>query len=758
MMPRRLPGDWLSRRCATCQRVASILRGVRPRRLWVICVLVVAVGGGCSRRFYRERADREADQVIAEKAGDPRWAIGDFELAPDPRSRFYDPYCADEPPQPPDDPAAEMLAPRPQWASTELPVPHESDAYLELLPIAPVAEAAWGDVRPVAFEFGGSALRSDPLLEIGLPVRVLNARNSFEVALINSRDYQERKESLFLSALDVTLERFAFAPQFFVTQQTFYEHIGRELEGGAHELFPGADPEDVRPNHVGTDPRFSSEVDGNRVLPGETPSSESLDGQFTESFVGREPQPGSSIGVGKLFTNGGALLLRFANNTVWEFTGPLKGHISQSAITLDFVQPLLQGGGRAVTMEPLTQAERNLLYEIRRYARFQREFYVSVMTGADIDQALRLEQAQESDQDLEGQRRRVGLLPLVEQLQVLANEQQNLELLEAYERQFAAFHRAGEVSLIQLDQVRQDVAAARSRVLRAQQRYFTNLDRFKLQLGLPTHLPLVVDEQLLELFRLDTRQCRLPNLPNALPDVPYRLNEALDLAMQNRLDLMSARASLVDHWRKIAVAANGLLGVLDIEYHGEWYTPDPLAADPLDPFNPSSQPLDFGTKRSQHRAVLKTELPIVRKRERNTYRATLIEYQIARRTLMEIEDVVRLEVLDAYRRLVRARQDFAIQRGSVILACRRVDQSRKLLELPPPPGEERQFGPTAARDLLEAQRDLVEAQNKLVEVWVDYKSAQLELLRDLELLEIDAPDAMSEDIFGRLLPDDSTQP
>ncbi len=715
---------------------------------WAIAILAVLGGGGCSRRFYRERADREADQVIAEKAGDPRWAIGNYELAPDPRSRFYDPYCADEPPQPPDDPGAEMLAPRPQWASSELPAPHEGDAYLELLPIAPVAQAAWGDVRPAAMEREqASALRSDPLLEIGLPVRVLNARNTFEVALINSRDYQERKESLFLSALDVTMERFAFAPQFFVTQQTFYEHIGRELEGGAHELFPGADPEDVRPHHIGTDPRFSSEVDGNRVLPGETRGSESLDGQFTESFVGREPQPGTSIGVGKLFTTGGALLLRFANNTVWEFTGPLKGHHSQSLITLDFVQPLLQGGGKAVTLEPLTQAERNLLYEIRRYARFQREFYVSIMTGADIDQALRLEEAQQADQDLEGQRRRVGLLPLVEQLQVLANERQNLGLLEAYERQFAAFHRAGEVSLIQLDQVRQDVAAARSRVLRAQQRYFTNLDRFKLQLGLPTHLPLVVDEQLLDLFRLDTRQCRLPNLPETLPNVPYTLSEALDIAMRNRLDLMSARASLVDHWRKIAVAANGLLGVLDLEYHGEWFTPDPLAADPLDPFKSSSQPLNFGSKRSQHRAVLKTELPIVRKRERNTYRATLIEYQLARRTLMEIEDVVRLEVLDAYRRLLRARQDFEIQRSAVILACRRVDQSRKLLELPPPPGEQRQFGPTAARDLLEAQRDLVEAQNKLVEAWVDYKSAQLELLRDLELLEVDDPGALSDDIF-----------
>jgi outer membrane protein TolC len=437
-----------------------------------------------------------------------------------------------------------------------------------------------------------------------------------------------------------------------------------------------------------------------------------------------------------LFVTGGALLVRFANQTVWEFGGPFRGERSQSSLGLDVVQPLLQGGGRAVTLEPLTQAERNLLYEVRSYARFQREFYVSVMTGDSLQQGARLADAQRADQT--DRRRRVGLLPLVEQLQVLRNEEQNLALLEDYEGRFAAYERAGDVSRIQLDRVRQDVNEARSRVLRARRRYFDNLDRFKLQIGLPTDLPLVIDASLLQSFVLDPAKCQLPNLPEKLAAIPFEPDDAVRTAVENRLDLMNARGLLVDHWRKIAVSANGLLGVLDLEYRGKWTTPDPSG---------TSQPLDFSVRRSEHRIGLKTELPLVRKEERNTYRATLIEYQAARRTLMEAEDTVRLEVRSGLRELYRAQEDFEIQRSAVILACRRLDQAKRMLDLPPPPGARRELGINAARDLLDAQRDLVRAQNELVSVWVDYQSGYLELLRDLELLDANDPQVLSHAIF-----------
>src|SRR5207247_639139 len=46
------------------------------------------------------------------------------------------------------------------------------------------------------------------------------------------------------------------------------------------------------------------------------------------------------------------------------------------------IQPLLRGGGKAVTLEPLTLAERGLLYQIRTFARFRKELYVAVASAS----------------------------------------------------------------------------------------------------------------------------------------------------------------------------------------------------------------------------------------------------------------------------------------------------------------------------------------------------------------------------------------
>jgi len=315
---------------------------------------------------------------------------------------------------------------------------------------------------------------------------------------------------------------------------------------------------------------------------------------------------------------------------------------------------------------------------------------------------------------------------LIEQLQILRNEVRNLEYLDAHLTRFEALQKAEEVSLIQLDQVRQDVAQARARVIRVRRRYFANLDRFKIQLGLPTNLPLVLDPTLLEQFYLDPESCTLSNLPKSLGEIELSADDAEGIAIGNRLDLMNARATVVDYWRKVRVSANGLMGVLDVEYEGSWLTPDPEI---------TSKPLKFTDDRGSHRIKLNGELPLVRKRERNIYRATLIEYQRARRNLMLAEDTVRLEVRNSLREYQAAKETFEIQYEAVVMACRRVDQTRRLLQMPPRPGESRELGTNSARNLLESQQDLVDAQNDLVESWVDFLTSRIKLQRDMGTLQ-----------------------
>ena len=94
---------------------------------------------------------------------------------------------------------------------------------------------------------------------------------------------------------------------------------------------------------------------------------------------------GTVAGFGKLFSTGGQLLMGFANELLFNFAGknPQQPTVI-SALPISFVQPLLRGGGRAVTLEPLTQAERNLLYAVRAFALFRQQFFVVTLTGGTI--------------------------------------------------------------------------------------------------------------------------------------------------------------------------------------------------------------------------------------------------------------------------------------------------------------------------------------------------------------------------------------
>ena len=59
------------------------------RRLpWIALVLVVAAG--CTRGFFRKRADKDVENLLAEKSIDPRWAVDGWYVYPDKRARFAD--------------------------------------------------------------------------------------------------------------------------------------------------------------------------------------------------------------------------------------------------------------------------------------------------------------------------------------------------------------------------------------------------------------------------------------------------------------------------------------------------------------------------------------------------------------------------------------------------------------------------------------------------------------------------------------------
>ncbi len=134
---------------------------------------------------------------------------------------------------------------------------------------------------------------------------VVDLDNSVRIGLIHSREYQRELEDLYLSALDVTFERFRFDVQYFSTNDTFYTADGR-LRSGTGE------------------------------------SSSLLTNDFNNSAT-------------KLSTTGGQYMVELANSLVWQFSGP-DTHAATTLLDFSLIQPLLRGGTQARVLERLTLA------------------------------------------------------------------------------------------------------------------------------------------------------------------------------------------------------------------------------------------------------------------------------------------------------------------------------------------------------------------------------------------------------------------
>src|SRR4051794_2080355 len=93
------------------------LRRVRWLRLALLgCLLpsLLLPGPGCTRRYFREQADKDVGHILSSKGDDPRWSLEDYQVIPPDQARFADPSAPDKPPMPPDAPAAKAYSPNPQ--------------------------------------------------------------------------------------------------------------------------------------------------------------------------------------------------------------------------------------------------------------------------------------------------------------------------------------------------------------------------------------------------------------------------------------------------------------------------------------------------------------------------------------------------------------------------------------------------------------------------------------------------------------------
>ncbi len=410
---------------------------------------------GCSRTQYRIQADEDAYSVISERNADPRWRAADYDIDMDPRSRFFDPHDPDRSPMPLDDPTSQQYM---REVNGMAGWEHWNDNGQRPDLENPIWKKTLGEYAELA--------ESGEL--------ILDIDSSVQLAYVHSPTHQDQLETLYLSALDVTAERFRLDTQYFGGFGTAFSHNG--------SLNPaGLSYDSASGKYVVSGP--SEGIESNRLTVGSSSANPTLQ-------------------VERSLATAGQLLAGFANSFVFEFSGG-DANLSSSLANFVFVQPLLRGAGRDIALEELTRDERALLGNLRAYGQFRQGFYTQVAIGESGVSGPQRGGQSTSVQVASGAGGVGGYIGLLQDLQQIRNSQDNLDEQLQLLSQTIALEKSGLIDLVQVDLLRQRVQETRATILDSRNFLTFSIDRFTTgTLGLPPDLPVKMDDTLIRQFEL----------------------------------------------------------------------------------------------------------------------------------------------------------------------------------------------------------------------------------------------------------------
>lgn len=346
---------------------------MRRCTLTLLAVLAATAAGGCSRDYYADDADQQAYGILHSAHLKEMGYQRDFTI---------------------DDGPSRNVGLTAHQIIGDLPIAPPPPAW--------IAQDTLDDAKQAfsRFEFA-SAMRlatqwlvrrsrdqaKGPMREMDLPAVLRIARR-------NSRDFQTRKETVYVAALALTTQEHAFEWQY-----GFTGSVNRTVEGAG------------RDRSIGT----------------------SADLSFTRDLV-----TGAAVALDIGLTG-----LKYLNHEL--------GTTLQNALSLTVTQPLWGGSDPTVVMNNLIQARRNVIYALRTFARHEKEFSVSVASSYYnvLLQLDRVKNQWENYRNLTAARQRNELLAAAGRLRILElNQARQSELqaqnayltaVQAYERQLDAF-------------------------------------------------------------------------------------------------------------------------------------------------------------------------------------------------------------------------------------------------------------------------------------------------------------------------------
>lgn len=476
--------------------------------------------------------------------------------------------------------------------------------------------------------------------ELERGAKVLSLEQALALGVNHSRDYQAQKELLYLRALDLALARHTYTPIF---------------SGGGNARAQNQ-PTDVA-----------------RAIDRAAGTQTALLEQDTTVVQQYNASGGGNLGSTVLLRSGAQIVNSFNIDFLRFLSGDARLFI-RSSLAATLTQPLLRGFGYKVAMENLTQAERGLLYALRDFTQFRKDF------------AVRIAQSY------------YGVLGARDAMHNAWQGYQNFLLNAERGRALAA---EGRAALADLGQLEQAALSSEGNWLSSIRTYRQNLDQFKLLLGLPATAKVILDDT--ELTRLKIMH------PNIQPE------DAVQVAFTSRLDLANFRNRQEDVERQITLAANALKPRLDLVVSGN-----------VDNQPGSNNPFNFDGDRARGSAGLNMDFALDRKAERNRYRAALIQKEQAARQLELQEDQLRLNVFESWRSLDQAKRNFEISELGVKLAERRVEEQELRAEL----------GKVTGRELVDAQTALIASRNGRTSALVGHTIARLQFWNNMGILFI----------------------
>ena len=448
-------------------------------RFLLLTLAMLAATNGCTRGKYYLQADREVSTLLAEKSCDPRWAVPiNYNVRQDERSRFYDAYNQVFPPMPPDDPTSHryMHCVDGKWGFPRWHINGDRTT---------LDNPAWrARIHEVADITESGAI-------------VLDETSALRLAYLNSIDWQDQIETLYLSALDTTTERFRFDVQFYGGNTTAYANQGPLSPVGAFTAWT-------------TDTNLTAR---------------------------------------RYFATAGQAAVGLVNSVVWQFAGPDQ-YTNVSLLNFNLLQPLLRNAGRSIALETLTIAERALLANLRRLQFYRQGFYLRVVFGGNNPPGLQRRGGFAAGTGFAGFSgtgiggfgniggvffggNGVGLntagggtggagfagggagnvggfYGLLQSRQQIRNAEQNLASQERALALLDANLEAGLVGIDQVDQLRQSVETSRAGLLQSKTSLVNQFESYKVStLNLPSDTAMVLDESFIKRFQFISPEMQL---------------------------------------------------------------------------------------------------------------------------------------------------------------------------------------------------------------------------------------------------------